>query len=339
MTFIVIGHIFGGTDVLFNSVSAPIYTMQLGAAFFVFIAGWGMARTQKPRILCAYQRLFPILFYGGVCALLMSAVTWVQSQDLAESNYLPLFLGVNVFLNYFPANPTTWYIGMYIHLVLFWWLLMPKKPTGIFLLLLQIEELATRAELVEYGRSFTAYMMLSNWLGVFVLGYLCREYGDRRVAAEGKSSAGWLVRSAGLVLLWFALLLVWRLSSRHLAFDGSFPFRLTELPMGSFWVSALVTVVYLANTSFAFSVFRRVRAPAIVQLISRNTLLIFILHMPLIYALAPKMREMGVDVFERNVILVLLVLFGLSFVSELINRLVPLAQLQGRIQRLILPRV
>ena len=74
MTFIVIGHIFGGTDVLFNSVSAPIYTKQLGVAFFVFIAGWGMARTLKPRILCAYQRLFPILFYGGVCALLMRHV-------------------------------------------------------------------------------------------------------------------------------------------------------------------------------------------------------------------------------------------------------------------------
>jgi fucose 4-O-acetylase-like acetyltransferase len=118
MILIVIGHTVGSPDALFNSVSAPIYSKQLGVAFFVFVAGWGLGNHHRPRFEEAFKRLFPILFYGGVCALLMSAITWIDIHDLAESNYLPLALGVNVFLNYFPANPTTWYIGMYLHLVL-----------------------------------------------------------------------------------------------------------------------------------------------------------------------------------------------------------------------------
>ena len=230
MTLIVIGHVFGSPEVLFNSVSAPSYSKQLGVAFFVFVAGWGLARTQTERALCAFRRLFPILFYGGCCALLMSGLTWIDRHDLAESNYLPLFFGVNVFFNFFPANPTTWYIGMYIHLVVFWWLLMPRQPGRLFLIALLSLEIITRAVLVEYGRSFTAYMMLTNWFSGFLLGYRCRDLGDRRSEIAPIKSLSVPVFLGILALLWLGALLTWRLVSGHLAFDNSIPFRQMDAP-------------------------------------------------------------------------------------------------------------
>lgn len=333
MTLIVIGHVFGSTEILFNSVSAPVYSKQLGVAFFVFIAGWGLARTQTERALCAFRRLFPILFYGGCCALLMSGLTWIEKQDLAESNYLPLFFGVNVFFNFFPANPTTWYIGMYVHLVLFWWLLMPQKPQRLFLITLLFLELITRAVLVEYNRSFTAYMMLTNWFSVFLLGYLCRDLADRRSEIGPIKGVPIPVFLGTLALLWLAALLAWRFVSLRLAFDNSMPFRLMESSLSSLWVSLLVSVVYLANTALTFGLFRFLKAPLLVRLISRNTLLIFILHMPLIYAVAEDVRNAFVDPFAARVVLVFLVLFGLTAVSELITRLLPVAKIQVQIEK------
>ena len=120
MLLILIGHLVGAPDALFNAVSVPVYSKQLGVAFFVFAAGWSLANDQRPALRAAFNRAFPIYLYGLLCALALSAIYWFSKGTINKSNYLPLMGGINVFFNFFPANPTTWYIGMYLHLLLFW---------------------------------------------------------------------------------------------------------------------------------------------------------------------------------------------------------------------------
>jgi len=322
MLLILTGHVFGGTDVLFNSVSAPIYSKQLGVAFFVFIAGWGLAQTHRPRAETAYRRLFELLFFGAVCALLMSAVTWVQARDLAESNYLPLMLGVNVLLNHFPANPTTWYIGMYTQLILLWWLLMPRRVPLWLLPVVLIAEVAVRALIIDAGRPFTAYMLVSNWMSVFVLGFLLSGVRDRLNVTVG----------LGLLLLWLGALLLWQQGHHGFAFDNSFPTRYPkagELPVIA--VSGLVSALYLVNTVFAFFVFRRFRAPWPVRFIARHTLLIFILHMPLIYASVDWVYSVSDNFWVQRCSLIAFALVTLCVLSAIVHRIVPVALIRDAV--------
>jgi fucose 4-O-acetylase-like acetyltransferase len=326
MVLIVIGHVAGDPDWVFNAVSAPVYSKQLGVAFFVFIAGWSLAHNRRPRAETAYRRLFEILLFGLLCALLMSLVTWMARQDLAESNYLPLALGCNVFLNHFPANPTTWYIGMYLHLVLLWWWLMPRRLGAAMALALLLTEVAVRGLFIDLGRSFTAYMLVTNWLGVFLAGYLLANNGDDR-------RPGW---GAAILLVWLGLLLGWRAISSTLGLDGSFPTRRAD-SLSPWIISAMVSGIYLANSLFAFHVFRRMPAPAIVRFIARHTLLIFILHMPLIYGLSGYVYALFEPIWLRKLAMVIVVFAVLGPLSSLIHTVLPTQRLQLRLWQL-LPR-
>ena len=112
MFLIVYGHVAGDS---IAQLTPPIYAKQLGVAFFIFVIGWGLARESRQRFQIVYNRLFPVFFLGLGFAIVISAIVFVMQRDLNESNYLPFFLGINVLLDHFPANPTTWYIGTYIH--------------------------------------------------------------------------------------------------------------------------------------------------------------------------------------------------------------------------------
>ncbi|MEO1082434.1 MAG: acyltransferase [Pseudomonadota bacterium] len=316
MILILTGHVFGSPYVLFNSVTAPIYSKQLGVAFFIFIAGWGLAHNQRDRADTAYRRLFDILFFGVIFAVFMSAVTWVQTKDLAESNYLPLMFGANVFFNYFPANPTTWYIGMYTQLIVLWWWLVPQRVSLWMLPAALAIEIAVRALVLEADRAFTAYMLVSNWVSVFLLGFLLAAWRDRRRPFVGLT----------LLVMWIGVLLLWNSGHEVMAFDGSFPTRFGESGELSPWlVSALVSVMYLVNTAFAFFVFRCFRAPAPVRFIARHTLFVFILHMPLIYASADWVYSASsVPLLSRSLMIVF-VLITLALLSAVVHRLLPVS--------------
>ncbi len=184
MLLILIGHVEGDPAVLFNAVASPVYTKQLGVAFFVFVAGWSLAQSQRPRGEEAWRRLFQILLFGVACAVLMSAIKWWTIGELNLSNFSPFVLGVNVFFNHFPANPTTWYIGMYLQLILLWWWFMPNRASLKLLLVAFVLECVIRAGWLALDRSFTAYMMPRNWISVFLLGSLLSELSDYRRGLE-----------------------------------------------------------------------------------------------------------------------------------------------------------
>ncbi|MEM1189214.1 MAG: acyltransferase [Pseudomonadota bacterium] len=322
MILILIGHVFGSPHVLFNSVTAPIYSKQLGVAFFIFIAGWGLAHNQRDRAETAYRRLFDLLFFGSIFAVFMSAVTWFQARDLAESNYLPLMLGANVFFNYFPANPTTWYIGMYTQLIVLWWWLMPRRVALWMLPVALVVEIAARALILEADRAFTAYMSVSNWVSVFLLGFLLADRRDHRRPIAGLA----------LLVAWMGALLYWNWGHENMAFDGSFPTRFGKGEWLSPWlVSTLVSVMYLVNTVFAFFVFRSFRAPAPIRFIARHTLFIFILHMPLIYASANWIYGFSSVPLIARSMLIVFVLVTLALLSAFVHRLLPVAHLRDAV--------
>ena len=158
MLAIVIGHIVGSPYNLFNLVSQPIYTKQLGVCFFIFIVGWSLANEHRTSFRVVFNRIFPVYFYGLFFALLLSSIFIFTINDINESNYSPFVLGINVFLNNFPANPTTWYIGTYLHLLLFWFFFIRgKKITKRHLSIAIIFEILMRAFLLYLDKNFIRY--------------------------------------------------------------------------------------------------------------------------------------------------------------------------------------
>src|SRR5262245_7375136 len=112
---IVYGHVAAATvDHLFP----PIYPKQFGVALFLFALGFSLAHEERSSAQVLFNRLFNIYLFGLAFAVIMSAVAYVQLGRLSLSNYLPFVLGANVLFDNFPANPTTWFIGTYIHMLL-----------------------------------------------------------------------------------------------------------------------------------------------------------------------------------------------------------------------------
>jgi len=312
MFLIVFGHVAGGSVV---HLTPPIYLKQLGVAFFVFVTGWGLARESRDRLQVVYNRLFPVLLLGLGSAMVMSMVVFVTQRHLNASNYLPFFLGINVLLDNFPANPTTWYIGTYIHILLLWALVLHKVRVRLWMVgVAAVGEIIFRAAMLDTEALFRTYMVLPNWTTVFLLGMYMR---DREQEAKHTTLPLYIL---GLMIL----LIAWTVGMRQVALDEAFPFRnfvgmagLTSLLMRS----ACVTFLYVAYTWLVFEVTRRLPNYIIVAFFARHTLLIFIAHMPPLFALQQPLRNMIPSYWPRIGLLMLILYPGLAMVSEGVMRL------------------
>jgi len=277
MLLIVTGHVFGDPYHIFNSISQPIYTKQLGVAFFVFITGWSLANETRGGFRVVFNRIFPVYFYGIFFAVLLSTIYFSIGADINESNYMPFFGGINVFFNYFPANPTTWYIGTYLHLLLFWFFFFRGKEIG--------------------KRHLVGAFLFENIVRCTLL------YWDQNMV---------------LVLI----LAFWSSSFNLLSFDKSFPFReiliddLWELPLRSL----LISTFYLASAMVVFEIARCLPLFRLVSFFARNTLIIFIVHMPIIYAFSQYIVGVSDVIWIRKMVLIFMVFVGIAIMSELIQK-------------------
>ena len=322
MFLIVIGHVVGDPFNLYNQISQPVYTKQLGVAFFVFITGWSLANDSRPRLRVVFNRIFPIYFYGFVFALLISLIFIFTKNDTNPSNYLPFFLGVNVLFNNFPANPTTWYIGTYFHLLVFWYFFMQGRSVTIkHLLLALLVENIVRSFLITSGNNFIAYMTLPNWLTIFLLGMYFRNKADLK-----SSNRVVFLLIAG----WLLALIGWSFIADAIGFDKSFPFRTAEgfVMTSSLALSLLVSGIYILNTWIFFEIARRLPFHKIISFLSRNTLIIFIAHMPVIYELSPYLYRLIDTVMVKQALLIFLLYFGLAVISEIIQRRINIKSLR-----------
>lgn len=286
MGLILFGHT--GGHALIPEAFNPILPKQLGVAFFVFATAFTLANEKRPPLQVIYNRFFEVAVLGILLAVLVSVVQYIRIGDLNESNYLPFLLGANVFWeNAFPANPTTWYVGTYFHLLVAWAFVLRYLPSQWFVLpVILVLDIGTRAVFIHANRDSTAYMILTSWLTVFFLGTLA----GRRVA-EGKlplpglagplSSAG-MRRSVGISVL-VCLLAGWLTVVNYVGISQANPFG--RIPAGSPAISSLATSAsataqYSCYTLLLLAIVYGLPAGRFVRFLSQNTLLVFLAHMP-----------------------------------------------------------
>jgi hypothetical protein len=324
MLVIVYGHT--GGDYVAHATE-PFNPKQLGVAFFVFVMGYSLARETRPTSRALYNRLFDIYLFGWLFALVQSLIVFVQAGDLNESNYLPLLLGVNVLFDSFPANPTTWYVGTYLHLLLLWALLIRGRRLSLWWLAVIVTcEIAVRALLIDHVGNYVAYMALTNWLGALGLGTWA---GQNQADRHSQTTVRLL-----LFLVVGAALLAWSVVIRRLNLGDGFPFMRIEAggrTMSLLATSASVSWLYLGFTWVIFEITRRLPDLRVVRFFARNTIVIFIAHMPLLYALAPYLHG-WIEQGRTRVIINLIIYYGvLAVVSELICRAVQPKRLRDQI--------
>lgn len=319
MFLIVFGHYFGDP---YNQFTQPIYPKQLGVAFFVFVMGWGLAKESRPHWQVVYNRLFPMYFWGISIAMFISAIYLLTKGSVALSNYAPFVLGFNVLLDYFPANPTTWYIGTYLHILLVWalWLRKPKITLKLMCVVL-VCELLIRATLIDAGRLFNAYMLTTNWISVFLLGMYMNQQRD----SDSSKLA------LPIFLGWAIYLSLWALLMNPLNIGRQFPLRLVpDFPdmLDSAFIAVAISTLYLSHTFIAVKLFSRIPANRIVRFFSRNTIIIFIGHMPLYDVAEPIARIFVADGWGKRAIIVFIMYVGLAFVSEWLHRMINVDKLK-----------
>jgi hypothetical protein len=331
ISVIVLGHVAGRP---INLLTPPIYPKQLGVAFFMFVIGFSLSRETRAPWRVVLNRLFEIYLFGVIIAVMLTAATWLSSGSLALSNYLPFVGGANVLFNNFPANPTTWYIGTYLHILLIWAIVLRRVKVGLPLVLLVAAiEIPIRAWLVSRAGAYIGYMLFTNWMTVLLLGTWC----GRTMRPEATDQTGRFAwpAVAGMALLAAA----WAVGVGSLPSTMDFPFMHLSLTApesqaaGSAafdWVSSsAVTFLYSAWAWLIFMATRRAQAPAAVRFIARNTIVVFIGHMPLFYLLDPYCRAW--PYYAKAPFLLATCLVGVAVLSELANRLINPRALRARL--------
>jgi peptidoglycan/LPS O-acetylase OafA/YrhL len=310
---ILYGHLVGWGPL---AAFPPIYSKQLGVALFLFVTGYSLARESRNRWHVAFNRLFEILVLGLVTAVVMSGVTFAASGRLQLSNYAPLAGGINVIFNFFPANPTTWFLGTYFHAIVLWALVGHRiRVSPAVLVMSFVVEAATRAILMKQAGLFVAYMALPNWLTVLMLGVW---YGQKTSDAALTSRIA--PAAAGTMLVLVAV--GWTVTAPMLPFEQKFPFM--QLGNGdainTVGVSLCVSAIYLTITWLMFAITSRLRAPRAVRFIAANTLIIFLAHMPIYFALQPVLRDLGLGRIAVSSILMIVCTIGLGLLSQAVHR-------------------
>ncbi len=313
MFLIIFGHVVGDPEHIYNQIAQPVHTKQIGVAFFVFVTGWGLANNTRSPIKAVFNRIFPFYFYGIIFAIFISVLFLFIKDDTNPSNYLPFFFGANVFLNYFPANPTTWYIGTYLHILLFWYIFLRGKEIGIkHLLLAFIAENIIRCTFMYWQQDHIAYMLLPNWLTTFMLGmYL------HRSRQKPTTAAVFLYISALICFL-----ILWTILTRNMGFDGAFPFRnMTSAFDYSLPVeSILISCTYITYTLLFFELARRLPGNALISVMGRATLITVIIHMPVVFETHKYFYSFFNDLMIARYVFILTLYFGLAIVAEIIYK-------------------
>jgi hypothetical protein len=321
---IVIGHVAGDP---FESLVPPIYTKQLGVAFFIFALGYLLTCRTHSIAYVLRRRLFDVYFWGIAFALLMSIVTFISNGAIAKSNYLPFLFGANVFFDFFPANPTTWFIGTYLHLLVLWALFLRHiKVTPMLFSAIIAIEVIVRSLLMHYIGLFVSYMFLTNWISVFVLGLW---------AAQRASCPKPKPVLAGAMLLLFVV--SWLIFLTPIVTSDSFPFMTLYLKESSVrwqFASLAISSVYLIHTLLVYNICLSLSIPKWARFIARNSLFIFICHMPLYYALGSIALFSGLPYLIRLILLIALCLPGLGYLSDFLHRFINLNIMRNRFSAL-----
>lgn len=331
MFVIIYGHSPGGW--LWRPTD-PFNVKQLGVVCFVFATGVSLAREHRTQMRVLFNRLFDMYAVGVGYAILLSALAYFYLNELQLSNYSPYFLGINVFLNFFPANPTTWYIGMYLHLILLWVFLLRHLKVQLWMIVAcAFAEIPIRAILMSFAGDFVAYMMITNWLTIFLAGLWIGQRGPS-VRNEVGTALLLAIAMLGLLFAWPYFL------SNILGDVGYYSFPFMRILMNSelttiLTTSCSVTFLYLIYLVLIYQITLRLPESNIVKFFARNTVFVFVVHIPLVFYFADVFYENVESILLRVIISFLGYYVLLAIISEfLFYRLRLLNELRSYSERL-----
>ena len=315
MFLIIYGHIVGDPFNLYNQLTQPAHTKQIGVAFFVFLTGWGLANDLRPPLRTVFNRIFPFYFYGILFALFLSVLFFFTKGDTNPSNYEPFVLGINVFVNAFPANPTTWYIGTYLHILLFWYFFMQGRSISKrHLILAFIVENVVRSILMAWEQDYIAYMLLPNWLTVFLLGMYLHQ------KQQEPTSPFILI----FIVAWVGVFIFSTSVANLIGFDDEFPFRniTSDFSLSTPFESLLISATYIVHTLFFFEIARRLPGHSVISFFARGTLITVIIHMPIIIGTHKYFYKLFVSDDVARIVFIFVIYIGMALISEIIHKLI-----------------
>ncbi len=343
MALIVFGH--SGGQSLLPKFTNPINIKQLGVAFFVFIAGYTLSSERRKPWFVVFHRYFDVAFFGLMTAIILSIVNLIRHGDLNESNYLPYILGVNVLDNDFPANSTTWFSGCYFHILVLWAVLWRRlTPSILVFCIVGILEVAVRAGIICLGREYTAYMLFTNWMLVFLIG----QRAGKREAIQNKNSTivplekGSNHRSAFVSLVFATTLaMIWSvvIRSQEISFSTTFGrFPKLSPTSSAFATSFIVSLQYVTYTLAAFHCTKILRSSRWVKFLAKHTLIVFLVHMPLVLAVVPWLKNVVLFGWLRALISQVIFFIGIAVMSSIVLRIVPNREIKSWVDRNLFSR-
>ena len=328
IVLIVYDHLVGST---INFMTPPILPKQIGVSCFLFVLAYVLARERRPVWEVIVRRLFTLYLVGVGTAVILSLCGLMTHGRLQLSNYLPFLGGANVLIlqNAFPANPTTWYIATYVHVVLLWALIGRRLRVRLWMLpCAAVGEVVVRLMLADAAGPYVAYMALPNWLTVLLWGTWLGQHADD--VSTNPAECGMITRSAVILTI---LLVFWPIAGSSFKAYPGFPFEAigVNAPLAiSVYASAVVTLLYVSYVSCLFRLSRRLPTPFPVPFLAHNTLVIFIGHMPVFWVLAP-IVEPQLSFWAAKIAEVLICVFGLGVASELIFRVINVESLRNQL--------
>ena len=212
-------------------------------------------------------------------------------------------------------------------LLLLWALLLRGVTIAPRTILLWLPfEIGIRAAAMLLFGLYVSYMQLANWVGVLLLG-LC--FGARGIEAPPRHA---IWPALAFVIGWPILMgrFEWQLTFPWMSIAG-----LSEMA-SAIQVSILISAAYLLYTLAGFALIAALPAARVVDFLSRNTLIVFIAHMPLYYVL-DHLFVTRVPYWPRVIIEFVLCYVGLSLVSDALRRLTNLQPRRDRLFALLRP--
>jgi hypothetical protein len=104
---------------------------------------------------------------------------------------------------------------------------------------------------------------------------------------------------------------------------------------GLLFLSVAVSCGYTAYAWTAWSLTCRLPAPASIRFLARNTVLIFVAHMPVYYLLEHVLTARVPDYATRVAIEMVICLIGLAVVSELLHRAISPTAARAAMSRIV----
>jgi hypothetical protein len=190
-------------------------------------------------------------------------------------------------------------------------------------------EVVARAALLQYAGNFTAYITMPNWITVFLAGCYM---GQKDIRSAGGTTAGWTAVLLAGGALWLAV-------GARAPLAETFPI-MTLAPAslaGALAVSVAVSVVYLGTTLCAFAIFATCPSSRVVAFFARNTLIVFVAHMPVVYWLLRVLPNPAQSAWT-SAVLILVCLPGLAGVSEIVRSATPITALRSWARRRVVSR-